>query len=171
MAFDIKEDSWKLILTGAAGLIGKWLLKQRKPFVKWFNGLMVINNELAKVKAELHLEKSLRQSFFKIHKSPLFINDANMELEWVNAAWLEMTGFRDPEDAYGLGFLRAIPESDHEKMKRRGRMMIDHPSVYLGEITFINIDTGKTIKTLCRADPVFDEEGKLLKVLGMLVIL
>jgi len=163
MAF---EDVWKLALTGAAGLISKWLLKQRKPFVKWVKELIEVNNELKKVKTELHLERELRQSFFRIHRMSIVMYNENLELEWVNGSLLESTGLDDTEDAYRLGILLYIPTEYHNKIKNHGNILLERKSVIKWEVTLPDKSKGQ-----CRVVPVYGEDEKLIKVLGILVLL
>ncbi len=171
MAFEWKDDFWKPVLAAAIGWLSTKGAKKVVPFAKDVWKLKDVQKELDSLKKRMHLREEEMSALLHIMKMPMFINNEKMELIWVNAAWLELTGFRDPEDAYGVGYLRAVPERYHKQYAEIAEQMKRHPFTFTGTVIMRNIENPeKEIPCFCRTRDISDESGNLVKILGILII-
>lgn len=170
MAFEWKDDLWKPALAAVLGWVSTKAGKKIVPFAKEVWKLKDVNKELAELKKQIYLHKEEMSALLHIMKMPMFVNNEKMELVWVNAAWLEMTGFRDPEDALGFGYLRAVPERYHSQYEAISEQMKRHPFNFTGTVVMRNVETKQEITCFCRTKDISDENGNLVKVLGILII-
>jgi PAS domain-containing protein len=174
---EIKEWIWKGLMAFLVWISGKVSAEYVWPmFKRWikkkFSNKSIENlkEELSAVKSENYIINATLDAFFRIHKTALFVNNADMELIWVNRSWLDLTGFRDAEEAYGFGYLRAIPKEHHKSMREQAEQMKKHPSIYEDSVIFINVEDKRKIQTIVRAIPICNENNELVKVLGIVII-
>lgn len=171
---NINEWVWKGLMGVLVWVSGKvsaeYLWPKFKKWTKEFFSNKKLQDELKEIKEDSYITKETLDAFFRIHKLPLFVNNAQMELEWVNRSWLDLTGFRDAEEAYGFGYLRAIPKEHHAEMMSQAEQMKKHPSIYEDSVIFKNLDSGEKIQTIVRAIPICNKNDELVKVLGLVII-
>jgi len=161
------------ILTAA--IIFLW--KKGKPAFNFIKVILDSGDSIEKLNDQQH-EQAIEISILKskqmalLHTSlePAFITAPNGDLIYVNPAWLEMTGFRDPKDAYGYGYLKCIPVLDRGELLKHVELLIQHPSPSETVIRFQQLGTGKIITTMCRTELVHDGNGVLIETVGRLRI-
>lgn len=104
--------------------------------------------------------------------SPSFVIDKKGDLVYVNDAWLSLTGFQKAEQAYGIGWLKAIPEEDQKTLIDEHEQQLSYPSDFFGKVRFKNIQTGFCVDTICRVTCVKSEHsGELIEKIGQLQII
>lgn len=172
----IKVATWGGAILATWG--ANYARKRWKPFYKNLvafiglaNRVISLEKTQAKQKQELEVIDNLLLAKLKIDEKPMFLNDNKGNLVFVNNSWLKVLGYSDPEDAYGEGYLLAIPEADRERVHRQAQRYAASPSPFSGVVTFINISTEAEVKTFCRTELVFDNNGNFFKTIGRLDIL
>lgn len=108
---------------------------------------------------------------FDLENYPIFINDNDGELVFVNSQWLKTLGFSDPNDALGSGFMIAIPELDRDRIESQARRLQKNPSPFRGVVNFIHTQTGAPIKMFCRTEVIFDYSNNYIKTIGRLDVI
>lgn len=142
------------------------VLKELEP-----NGGGSIKDKINKIAYDLELMNVRYDATLYIDSNPIFINDKLGNVIFVNAAWLEMTGFNNPKDAMGFGWMKALPEEEAERLQIINETLTKHPSSFMGEIIFKNIKTQEIIKTNCRTTLIRDSKDNIVSTIGTLEIL
>jgi len=166
-----KEDALKAAVVALLGFIGHAFLKNFKNTISPVRKIFKDINKVDRIEDDGHYASQLLQSVIHIMPYPMYIMDIKGDLEYVNPAWCEVTGFRDPEDAYGMGFMRAIPDADAEMMMRRNEQFIKHPSNFEGVVNLRHIYTGEEFKANCRTELIYSKDKKVIKTIGILDII
>lgn len=164
---------------GALGLFGLWAKKKAKPLSKAVIKLSKLSDrvdaiekdfqgQLEKLSDRLAKDENMLRSLFDSSKTPTYILDADFELIYVNTAWLELLGFSNDEDAFGLGFLKAIPDSQMVAMDRQMKNSKEHPSRFSDKMQFKHVKTKEEFFMFCMSTPIYDYKDNLYCTLGFL---
>ena len=147
---DWKEKFTEISFIGVVGFVASWLLKWGKKTIKdYTSGASEIKN-LSEVVRRLNEVEEFKLAMMHFNSNPMFIVDDDGSLEYVNPAWCEMTGFKNPDDALGMGYMRAIPERFKDEVIDMNEKAVRHPSTFEGEIIFQHLyDKHLEIKTFC----------------------
>jgi len=167
---DWKEKGLEAAYLGVIAFFGSLFVRKVKPVwreLKRMSRLTDTVDELNK-KADI-AEKRLRAVLYS-SSDPIFINNTEGEVVFVNPAWLAMTGMRTEKDAYGYGYMAVIPEEDREEMEINNKRLLKHPSSFEGVVRFQHFVTKEIILTTCRSEPV-EYEGELVETIGRLTII
>lgn len=170
MSWEWKEDTFKGLIAIILGWGGAYLGKKTKLIYSHFRDLMQVNSKVTELETEFSILQDRQRGLMRTDPIPIYITNEKGEVTFVNAAWMEMTGFRDSEDVKGYGFMRCIPDEDVAKTKERGEMLRDHPSTFFGEVRFKNVQTGNLIITNCMRELVFNDKGCLVETIGRIYI-
>jgi PAS domain-containing protein len=166
-----KDKGTETILAGVIAFIGSVFLKiAKKNFVPIKTNFKNIG-EIGKIKTDSHYNNELIKAFMQLSPNPMYLMDLQGSMETVNTAWCEKTEFRDPEDATGNGWLRAIPDEELEKMKRKNEAFMEHPSNVEGTQIMMGIYSNIPFKAHFKTVLLKDENEKPYKVLGILEII
>jgi PAS domain S-box-containing protein len=169
--------SWDWVIDSAKGVIAVliawsagYLRKQAKPMIE---ALKKIGN-IVKIVNQFDTKQAITASellaFYHIQKNPIYIIDERGAITYVNPAWVNMAGFRDDREAYGLGYLRAVHPDDREELERQRAMLEKVQSSFQGMVRFKNLQTGAIIYADCSSELVYDDKGKVVKTIGILHI-
>lgn len=176
---DWKDKGIEAAYLGGLAIVGTWLTKKFKPLSKWFTNLSKLSArvddiekdykaQLETLKDRLAKDENMLRSKFDSSEIPTYIMDADFELIYVNTAWLELLGFTNDEEVYGMGFLKAVPESYLSQMERQMKLSKDHPSRFSDKIPFKNVRTGEEFFMFCKSTPIYDYKDTLYCTLGFL---
>ena len=166
-----KEDALKATIVALLGFIGHAFLKFFKRSIYPLKKVLKDANKVNGLEVEQHYISQLLQSFIHVMPYPMYIMDIKGDLEYVNPAWCTVTGFRDPEDAYGMGFMRAIPDRHVELMMKRNEQFVKHPSNFEGVVTMQHIYTLDEFTANCRTELIYLKDKKVFKTIGILEII
>ncbi len=164
---------------GALALFGTWVTKKAKPFSKQVVKLSNLSDRVDKLEIELRatvakletriaVEENMVRAMLDNSKTAAFTMDKDFELNYVNSAWLERLGFTNDEEAFGIGFLKAIPEAYMEKMERQMRNSKEHPGRFSEKVCFKHLKTGEEFWMFCMSTPIYDYKDSVHGTLGFL---
>lgn len=166
-----KDKGTEAIYVGLIAFIGSWLLKVFKryftPFKTNFNNI----SKIGEIGYDAHYSKELILGYIHFSEKPMFLMDMNGDLKNVNSAWLDATGFNDPQQAYDMGFLQAIPDRHVDMMIKKNEQFVKKPSNSEGIVVFKHIETGEEFKANVRTMLLRNKEGKPIMSLGILDII
>ena len=134
------------------------------------NGGSSLDDKLNVIINTQELMREKQKALMYSDLTPMFTLDANENLTFVNAAWLKLTGFNNPEDAYGIGWLRAIPEDERKKLMDIREQQRQSPFAFYDTVIFKNIMTGELVKTTCKTTLVKDAKGQVIEKIGSLQV-
>ncbi|HUS00697.1 MAG TPA: PAS domain-containing protein [Chitinophagaceae bacterium] len=100
--------------------------------------------------------------------TPTFKCDMEGNCFFVNVAWLQLLGFNDPEEAYGMGWLRAIHPPDKEKVRKDFQDAIKSETQFVSEINKMNIATKSVIPVKMMTKIVRDDNDEAVEIVGQL---
>lgn len=169
-SMDWKEKGTETIFVGVIAFFGSIFVKKIKPMWKELRRISKLTDGVDDlVKKSDIAEKRLRAVLYS-SSDPIFINNNEGEVVFVNPAWLALTGMKTEKDAYGFGYMAVIPEDDRDDRERDNKRLVDHPSSFEGEIRFQHFITKEIIVTMCRSEPV-EYDGELVETIGRLTII
>lgn len=112
-----------------------------------------------------------QMAFFDSSTAPMFMNDQNNELCYVNSAWLKLTGVTTLDEVRGIGWLKVIPKEDREELLNIYKLNIQNPATFSGKVRFINLQTEKITNCYCQTSLVRNSTGQIVKSIGTIEIL
>ncbi len=112
-----------------------------------------------------------QMAFFDSSTTPMFMNDQNNELCYVNSAWFKLTGISSLDEIRGVGWLKLIPKEDREEILVLYKNNIQVPAAFSGRVKFLNIQTNKVTLCHCQTSLVRDSNNNIIKSIGTLEIL
>lgn len=167
----------RLALIGAVGWIANYIRPKIVPWMKerlrtWKNTERIdaLEAEIKVIRVRLHIAESKQMAALHTAPDPIFIMNPGGELVYANPAWGLMTGFTNIEDAYGKGYMQAIPPHDRDEIEKQNERLVEHPGSFEGEIRFRHLRTKDIINTICRSEPVHDDKEKVIETIGRLYI-
>jgi PAS domain S-box-containing protein len=170
MSWDWVIDTAKVLIAGLIAWSANQLRKQAKPMVEAIKKLGNIVKIVNRFETKQAIITSEQLAFYHISKNPIYIIDERGAITYVNPAWVNMAGFRDDREAYGLGYLRAVHPDDREELERQRAMLEKVQSSFQGVVRFKNLQTGAIIYADCSSELVYDDKGKVVKTIGILYI-
>ncbi len=171
MSSEIGQETFKALLILAAGWIGRTIWKSIFPFIIIARKFIKIVDRVDVLEIKVSVIDARQFALIKSDPNPVFITDSKGALIYANMSWVSMTGFSDVEHALGKGWAQAIPEEDIEMLEKLSERYEGHPSSFEGVVRFKNLKTGDIIKTMCRSEPMKDNNGTPIGTIGRLLIL
>lgn len=171
MSWDWAIDSFKAGILVLLTWGTNYLRKKALPFLKEFRRFLKLTEIVDRIDNEVGVLKSKQMASLHTDVHPIFIMNNEGEMIYANPAWCDMTGFTNVKDAYGKGYLKAIPPEDIEMIEKQNERLVEHPSSYEGEIRFRHIKTKEIINTICRSELVHGRNEVLVETVGRLFIL
>ena len=168
---DWASDTFKALIAAAALWLASYIRKKIVPVFKALLRIAQVVERVDEIENDVWIVKSKQRAIMATDPNPTYITDCNSDLIYANPAWAEMAGFNSVEDAYGKGYLRAIPNEDVEPLEQMAERQVKHPFSFEGHIRFKNIRTGEIVNTICRSELVFNKDGKWIRTIGRLLIL
>ena len=176
---DWKEKGLEASYLGVLAIVGTFLAKKFKPFTKWASMMYNLSNRVdilekelkvnvEKLETRIAVDENMIKALLDNSKTAAFMLDKNFELNYVNSTWMGKFGFTNDEEAFGVGFLRAIPESYIVKMERQMKNSREHPGRFSEPVFFRHVKTGVEFWMLCMSTPIYDYKGKVHGTLGFL---
>ena len=176
---DWKEKGIEASYLGLLAILGTFLAKKFRPFTKWAavmynlsNRVNLLEKELRenveKLETRIAVDENMIRSLLDNSKTASFMLDKDFELNYVNSAWIERLGFTNDEEAFGVGFLKAIPETNMPKIERQMKNLREHPGRFSEPVHFRHVKTGVEFCMFCMSTPIYDYKGKVHGTLGFL---
>jgi len=163
-----KEKLIETSLVGILALVGSWFVKVFKKRI-WPSIYMLSD---VKDIATLRQRISEYDAFIEIHRTPIYYTDEIGQVTYVNTAYVELTGFTNAEDAHGLGYMRAVSDSDEKDIVKLNENYHKKPSNLSGTVTMVNIINGTEYFCRYRNHVIRNKEtGKFIKGIGILEVL
>jgi PAS domain S-box-containing protein len=169
MATDWKEK----IIEAAIAIVLGWIgvgagkaYKAKKGKLKTIIRNIGDLNETADISAA---SEALLLAFLDSYEVAAYLTNDKGEVTYVNAAYLDLTGFEDSRDAHDFGYLDSVPDEDRERILKEHDFTKQHPSRSAGKIRVRQIGTGKLIECRCKITPIYKKDGEtLLKSIGFI---
>ena len=173
----ISENYDKGIIGGIIAWVTKKVYGFLKPRIKKLNELYDSVDKIIQIQKRVEFNKEeniiLREMMYGIIKNApyaMYILNEKNEVIKVNTAWLKITGFSDPEEAYGTGYYKAIHGDDLKKMHQVAAERIGATSPTWGEVNFKNIMTGDVTFCEYRTEVIKNSKGSVINYMGSLKI-
>jgi len=167
---DWKEKGTETVFVGIIAFLGSIFVKKFRPAWKEIKRIAALADTVDELKKEAAISKAREIAIFDTETDPIFILNEKGEVKYVNTAWLQMTGMRTQTDAYGMGYMRVIPEKDRERISEQNEMLNKHPSSSEDSMVFEHFVTKEHILTIYRSQPVF-YNGTLVETVGRIKII
>lgn len=132
-----------------------------------------LEKEVAVLKKEVSVLRSKQMAGFHTDPVPTFICNTKGELIYANPAWVKLTGYSNPENAYGFRFFDVIYHEDLLRIQKISEELIGHPAPYEGLVRLVNKITKEVIQTFCTSELIYSDEQhkELIETIGRLQIL
>lgn len=166
----IKVLRWAFGIAGGSLLVYYRKKITLESFFLWVKNAWSISSTLKSILNRVTILENTNTAAMNVDRHPIFIVDNNQNLIYANTALAVLIGFTDVRDAYGQGYMVAIPDEDIEKVDRLNKRMKEHESSYSGEFIFCHVQTKEPIITNCRSEIIRNIDGKLEKTLGRLYV-
>lgn len=98
--------------------------------------------------------------------TPIFMNDADNNLERVNPAWMKLLGVTNFNEVKNLGWIKLIPKEDREEVLKNTRVNAD--AEFAEKVRLVNQTDGSIKEFMCRTSFQKNKDGKILKTIGTL---
>lgn len=167
MKWEVASDIFKALLILAA----TWVARYLSPFFKAVRKITKVSDRVDELENKVYILDSKLAAGFHTAVDPVFIVDVKGDLVYANPAWQDLTEFSNVQDAYGKGYLRAIPPDDRDSIEEQSERLILHPGSIEMNVIFLTIRTKIIVNTLCRSEPFKNKEGFVVGTLGRLKIL
>lgn len=167
MAWDW-EDTGK----GLASVFIIWLVnylrKRSKPLFEAAKRIANYGKITKQLELDLAIEKSKLAALLDISQHPFYIINEEGEMIYANQSWVDKIGFRDENEAYGLGYLRGVHPEDRMEVSNQRKMLAKSTSSYNGLVRFRNLKTNEDIIMTCVSRIYKDNAGKVVGTIGTL---
>lgn len=168
MAWDWEDTGKSLLL---AFIIWASNQLRKKIIPVWGNVKRVWN--LSKIVKDLeftvYTEKNKLQALLQISPHPIYIINEEGEMIYANQAWIDLTGYKDEKEAYGLGYLRSVHPEDRSEVSNQRKLLANSDTAYNGQVRFRNLRTHEDITRTCVSQTFKDNIGKVIGTIGTLI--
>ena len=171
MKWEVASDIFKALLILAATWVARYFAKVFLPFTKAIRKIAKVSDRVDELENKVFILDSKLAAGFHTAVDPVFIVDLKGDLIYANPAWQDFTEFSNVKDAYGKGYLRAIPPDDRDSIEEQSERLLLHPGSIEMNVRFLTIRTKIIVNTLCRSEPFKNKEGIVVGTLGRLKIL
>lgn len=168
---DWKEEAAKTVIGGVIIFVGSYFFKLAKRSITPLRKIIKNAQEIERLIISLDKNDRMLDAIIEIHRSPIYFTDQDGGMIYANTAWVELTGFTNAEDAYGMGYMRAVSDEDEQEIMAINQTYFKHPSDLEGIVVFVNIRTKMKIPCKYRSKVVKDEQGKFIMGIGILEII
>ena len=151
----------------------RWFLTRAVPLrdesgeiQRWFGVMTDIEDRKRAEETARRSEKELRE-IIECIPGMAWTADCDRSNTFVNKRWSEYTGI-SPENTSGSGWQLAVHPDDLEQLMRKWRTSLTTGELFEDEIRFLHAADGQYRWFLARAVPLRDENGKILKWVGIL---
>jgi len=168
---DLAVDILKLAITGICIWIGNYIRKNAIPITKQLVVIYKIVTRVDTLESQMFIHANRHEAWMDVSVSPIFIMDNKGNMIYANAAWGELTGFDNIEDAYAMGWVEAIQEEHMERIERINERLVEHPSSWDGEVPMKNKKTNARFIVRCRTQLLKDKSGNITGALGRLNVI
>src|SRR5690349_260940 len=117
------SETFKTLIAAVTGGAVFKHYKKVVPIWKYAQKVVKAVDQIDDAHRDIQIIKNTIRAAFHTDKNPVFILNSKGAVIYVNPAWLEMTGFIDTKDAYGFGYMMAIPLEDQPTMERYSRTL------------------------------------------------
>jgi PAS domain S-box-containing protein len=139
---------------------GKYKLRDAVEDIKDLTELISYNQAIISEK---------QRSMMYIDSNPIYIADKEGNWNFVNASLLEMLGYHDPKDIYGIGWMKAIPDEDIDKVEKEYIRDKSNQSPSFGQMRFK--DGKGNLVLVNRRTTLIYVNNKLEEIMGTLTII
>lgn len=134
------------------------------------NGGKTLKDLSFKILHNQSITKGTLDAMLYLDDVPTFKCDMDGNCFFVNAAWLQLLGFNNPEDAYGEGWLRTLAAPEKEKVRKEFQDAIKSETQYVSEVNKMNISNKSVIPVKMVTRIVRDEKEEPIEIVGQLKI-
>lgn len=166
-----KEEAAKTIIGGLIIFIGSYFFKLAKRSITPLKKIIKNAQEIDRLVISVDELNKIQDAIIEIHRSPIYFTDKDGGIIYVNTAWVEMTGFTNAEDAYGMGYMRAVSDEDEQDIMKINQTYYKHPTDIEGFVVFVNLRTKTRIPCKYRSKVVKNDKGEFIKGIGILEII
>ena len=105
---DWKEEAAKTIIGGVIIFVGSYFFKLAKRSITPLRKIIKNAQEIERLIISLDRNDRMLDAIIEIHRSPIYFTDKDGGMIYANTAWVELTGFTNAEDAYGMGYMLSL---------------------------------------------------------------
>jgi PAS domain S-box-containing protein len=132
------------------------------------NGGSSLDDKLNKIMGILHYQSESTRVSWKLNPDPICRANATGSVIFVNFAWLSLAGFSSPEEAYGIGWLRAIHPEDRNAVKQQWEETVKSCSALHSSFRMKNVQTGKTTLMEVQCSLIQDPTDNVIEYFAVL---
>ncbi len=120
---------------------------------------------------QIFISNGKQMSWAYCSPHPMFITNPKGEATFVNPAFLQMTGITTVTDAFHREYINAIHPSHKDFIEDEIDRLVKYPNSFNKEIIFRHIKTFERITTICRSEPIHDNEGVLIETIWIVSVI
>lgn len=141
------------------------IIKQLYP-----NGGSSVFDKVDQVLDNQEILKQTHNATLYLDSTPIFKTNMNGECIFVNVAWLKLSGYNDPKQAYGFGWLRSIHPDDRERLKEELMESVESETQLVTSYRKINVTTKDVFNMTAMTKIVRNSKRKAVEIIGVLQI-
>jgi PAS domain-containing protein len=164
---------------GILGAISIWVTKKVYAFIKprykkfkefshSVDRILQLQLDVDLIEEENFILRSTLVSVVKTAIYPMYMLDKNNDLILVNDAWLQVTGFNNPENAYATGYFKAIHPDDLKEMHEIADERKGASTPASGNVKFKNLITHNITQWEYRTEAIKNSKGEIINYIGSL---
>jgi len=166
-----KEEAAKTIIGGVIIFVGSYFFKLAKRSILPLKKIIKNAQEIERLITSLDELSKVQDAIIEIHRSPIYFTDKDGGMIYANTSWVELTGFTNVEDAYGMGYMRAVSDEDEQEIMGINQSYYKHPTDIEGCVIFVNIRTKERIPCKYRSKVVRNDKGEFIMGIGIIEII
>lgn len=132
------------------------------------NGGSTIKDDLKSIRAQMTIDSKAADSMLYLYTDPVFKADCLGNIIFVNYKWLQISGIQNHEDAYGIGWLKAVHPEDRNRVYAEWKEAMATESIFLSEYRIQNLLTKEITNVSVRTTPIRDGKNEVLIYLGII---
>lgn len=158
------RDQWRITLLEELMLVKDRVEKVTKQVYP--NGGSSLPDKVDKILDNQVILKENYDALIYLDETPTVRFNMLGECIFSNLAWLRLTGFNSPDEAYGLGWLKAIHPDDREKERDDFREAIRSNTLYTSYHRKVNLITGKEIPVKKSTKVISNSKGEGVEIIA-----
>ena len=152
----------------------QFIVPKYKKFKEFFHSvdrILQLQLDVDLIEEENFILRATLVSVVKTAIYPMYMMDKQNNLILVNDAWLQITGFNNPENAYSTGYFKAIHPDSLKEIHDIADERMGASTPISGEVKFRNLITHDVTQCEYRTEVIKNSKGEIINYIGSLKII
>lgn len=134
------------------------------------NGGSSMNDDVKKILDNQAVIKETQDAVIYLDSTPTFRCNIQGDCIFVNVAWLKLSGYNDPTQAYGVGWSRSIYRDDRERVLAEFKEAVRTETQLISTHRKINIITNQVIPVTVMTRYIRNSKKDAIEIMGVIQI-